>query len=76
MSINGYRKGNYKVRARNRDARKGKSGGYRVVYYVRSQEACILLTVFSKSDQADIPRNRIQQIIEEYETTNRSTDDN
>lgn len=57
----------YKVRAKNRDARKGKSGGYRIIYYARLETLVVLVTIYSKSDKADIPTKTLQQIIERYE---------
>ena len=53
----------YKVRIANTDARKGKSGGYRVIYYLPSDEVNILLTIYSKNDQADIPLSEIVHIL-------------
>ncbi len=55
----------YKVRIRNRDAQKGKSGGYRVIYYVKTQTSLLLVTLYSKLDQADIGAEEIQNIIGE-----------
>lgn len=56
----------YKARLPNPDAQKGKSGGFRVVYYLKTQEKIILITIYSKSDQADIPIEIIIQLIEEF----------
>jgi mRNA-degrading endonuclease RelE of RelBE toxin-antitoxin system len=53
----------YKVRVPNRDARRGKSGGYRVVYYIQTQDRVILLTIYTKSDQNDISLEEIEAII-------------
>jgi mRNA-degrading endonuclease RelE of RelBE toxin-antitoxin system len=55
----------YKVRVRNTDAQRGKSGGYRVIYYLVDREDVLLVTVYSKPEQADIDADQIQQIIEE-----------
>ena len=55
----------YKMRVRNTDARRGKSGGYRVIYYLVDREDVLLVTVYSKTEQADIEADQIQQIIEE-----------
>ncbi len=44
----------YKVRVKNSDAQRGKSGGYRVIYYVQTEEHITMLAMYSKSDQADI----------------------
>ena len=54
----------FKVRLANRDAQRGKSGGYRVVYYVQTDERVILLTIYSKSDQGDVSAAALRQIIE------------
>lgn len=62
----GYRV--YKVRVRNSDAQRGKSGGYRVIYYLETDAQTVLLTIYSKSDQSDISSRGIQQIIEEYQS--------
>jgi mRNA-degrading endonuclease RelE of RelBE toxin-antitoxin system len=53
----------YKVRVSNRDAQRGKSGGYRVVYYIQTESHIVLLTIYSKSDQNDISLEEIQTII-------------
>jgi mRNA-degrading endonuclease RelE of RelBE toxin-antitoxin system len=44
----------YKVRLSNRDAQRGKSGGYRVIYYLKTPQRIILIDIYSKSDQVDI----------------------
>src|SRR5436309_15740925 len=41
----------FKVRAKNSDASKGKSDGYRLIYYVKSESERVLVTVYSKSEQ-------------------------
>ena len=53
----------YKVRVANSDASRGKSGGYRVVYYVQAADRVVLLTVYSKSDQADVSTKWLRQFI-------------
>ncbi len=55
----------YKVRVKNSNIQKGKSGGYRLVYYLQTATSIILLTVYSKSDQEDITVAVIQGIIEQ-----------
>jgi mRNA-degrading endonuclease RelE of RelBE toxin-antitoxin system len=57
----------YKVRLANRDAQRGKGGGYRVIYYVRTGEHVYLLTVYSKSERTDISANEIRAIIDEID---------
>jgi mRNA-degrading endonuclease RelE of RelBE toxin-antitoxin system len=53
----------YKVRVPNRDAQRGKSGGYRVVYYIQTEKRIVLLTIYPKSDQNDISLEEIEAII-------------
>ncbi|MBL8134905.1 MAG: type II toxin-antitoxin system RelE/ParE family toxin [Anaerolineae bacterium] len=57
----------YKTRVPNSDARRGKSGGYRVLYYLRAAEVIILVTIFSKSDQSDVAENALRHILDEVE---------
>lgn len=57
----------FKLRIRNSDAQKGKSGGYRLIYYVKTAMAIILLTIYTKSEQVDIAADDIRSIIAEYE---------
>ena len=57
----------YKVRVKNSDTRKGKSGGYRLIYYLLRVDHAILLTIYSKLDQGDITAKRLKEIIAEVE---------
>lgn len=57
----------FKLRVRNSDIQKGKSGGYRLIYYVKTAQGIILLTIYAKSEQADIIADEIRSIITEYE---------
>jgi mRNA-degrading endonuclease RelE of RelBE toxin-antitoxin system len=57
----------YKVRVQNRDIRRGKSSGYRVVYYTMTPKAILLTTIYSKSDRSNISNKEIEDIIREYE---------
>jgi len=49
----------------NRSARRGKSGGFRVIYQERSGRLVLLLLVYSKTERADIPDDVIIRVIEE-----------
>jgi mRNA-degrading endonuclease RelE of RelBE toxin-antitoxin system len=57
----------FKLRVRNSDIQKGKSGGYRLIYYVKTTTGIILLTIYTKSEQADISADEINNIIIDYE---------
>jgi len=52
-----------KVRVKNSNIQKGKSAGYRMIYQVESPVSVLLLTIYSKSDRADISPNEIRSII-------------
>lgn len=58
--------GTYKVRLKNPDAGRGKSGGFRVIYYVRLRDRVVLLTIYTKSKQENIPAREIRRLIEDY----------
>ncbi|MDI9586437.1 MAG: type II toxin-antitoxin system RelE/ParE family toxin [Acidobacteriota bacterium] len=58
----------FKARAANSDSRKGRSGGYRVLYWIPEPDRIVLVTVYSKSDQGDVSSERIRRIIAESET--------
>lgn len=60
----------FKVRIRNRDSQRGKSGGYRLLYYLKTSQTIILITIYSKSDQGDIAATEIQDILIEFNQTN------
>ena len=62
-----------KVRLKNSDSQRGKSGGYRLIYWIVSTDLIILLDVYSKSDQSDIEVDEIRQIIKGFSTTSEET---
>lgn len=57
----------FKLRVRNLDVQKGKSGGYRLIYYLKTDTGIILLTLYTKSEKVNISPEDIRQIIEDYE---------
>ena len=63
-----------KVRLKNSNIQKGKSGGYRLIYWISSPELIVLLDIYSKSDQQDIEVGEIRQIIKEFSTQSEETD--
>jgi len=63
----------FKVRVRNSDSAKGKSGGYRVIYQRATDGSVLLITIYSKTEQADIAPKEIRQIILDYETQQPAT---
>ncbi|MBC8449015.1 MAG: type II toxin-antitoxin system RelE/ParE family toxin [Chloroflexi bacterium] len=59
--------GVHKLRVRNTDLGKGKSGGYRLLYYVEDQPVPIiyLLLLYAKSDREDVTRQELKQLLDE-----------
>lgn len=53
----------FKVRVRNSDTQKGKSGEYRLIYQAVTSTKVVLLTIYSKSDQSTIAATEIEQIV-------------
>jgi len=56
----------FKVRVRNSDIQKGKSAGYRLIYQVKTPSLAVLVTIYSKLDQADISAEQIRRILTEF----------
>ena len=59
----------FKVRVPNQDVRKGKSGGYRLIYYLQTKADIILITIYSKTEQADVSALQIRRIVGEFEAS-------
>lgn len=57
----------FKVRLKNSNIQKGKSGGYRVIYYLKTAQGIILATIYSKSDISDVSNEIIEEAILQYE---------
>ena len=55
----------YKVRVRNSDVQRGKSGGYRIIYYLPTETSIVLITLYSKMEQQDIEVREIRIILQE-----------
>ena len=56
-----------KVRVKNSDVQKGKSGGYRLIYWQMSDDVIVLISIYSKSDQSNIDTAEIHQVISRFE---------
>ena len=66
--IPGIRYTVFKVRIRNSNIQKGKSGEYRFIYYLKTSTKIILVTIYSKSDQGDITEDTINKIVGNFES--------
>ena len=56
-----------KFRVRNSDIRKGKSGGYRLIYYwnPRAEETLYLLLLYAKSDKSKVSIAELKTLLKE-----------
>lgn len=64
QGFSGY--GIYKLRVRNSSSNSGKSGGFRVVYYLESSEKMIyMLTIYSKTEQENVACSEILEILQQ-----------
>jgi len=68
----------YKLRVRNSDVERGKSGGYRLIYCLQNAEQLILVTLYSKSEQDNLNITQISRLLDEMSESKNNTenDDN
>lgn len=62
----------YKVRLPNKDAGKGKSGGFRVIYYLKTADRISMLSIYSKNEQEDVGSDDIRRMIQDSNAENES----
>lgn len=65
--LSGVKYAVFKVRLKNSSIQKGKSGGYRVIYYLKTYDKIVLATIYSKCDISDIDAEVIEDAIAQYE---------
>jgi len=54
----------WKIRMASSDMKKGKSGGFRIIYYYKHPEPeIVLLDIYAKNERADIPKKEIEVIL-------------
>jgi len=56
----------FKVRVKNSDIQKGKSSGYRVIYYVNSSTNILCILIYSKSEKDNVTATEIKKVIQEF----------
>jgi mRNA-degrading endonuclease RelE of RelBE toxin-antitoxin system len=56
-----------KVRVANRDAKRGKSGGYRLLYYLvdEPEKLIYLLLMYAKSEREDVDTKEIERLLKQ-----------
>jgi len=58
----------FKIRAASSDMKRGKSGGYRLIFYAQDENCEIyLLTVYAKTKNQNIPVQDIQAVLKELD---------
>ena len=62
----------FKVRLKNSDIHKGKRSGYRCIYYLKTRNDIILVTIYSKSEQSDVSAAQLHAILREMGPNTRS----
>jgi len=55
----------YKARLGISGSNKGKSAGYRVIYWIYTADGIVLLTMYAKSERSDISANDVNDIVAE-----------
>jgi mRNA-degrading endonuclease RelE of RelBE toxin-antitoxin system len=55
----------FKARIASSDSQKGKRGGYRIIYYVRTASRVFLVTIYAKAYRSDVTPEEIRRIIDE-----------
>jgi mRNA-degrading endonuclease RelE of RelBE toxin-antitoxin system len=63
----------FKVRIKNSDIQKGKSSGYRLIYQVKTPTLVVLVTFYSKLDQASVSAPEIQRILKNFDDSSSIT---
>ena len=66
--VMGVRSTVFKTRVASSDVKRGKSGGYRVIYYLRTKESVFLVEIYTKGEQSDIRANELQRLVREIES--------
>jgi mRNA-degrading endonuclease RelE of RelBE toxin-antitoxin system len=58
----------YKLRLASSDIERGKSGGFRVIYYfIHSDRNIYLLTIYPKSEKENVQAKEIAKLLKRYE---------
>lgn len=55
----------YKARIASRDMQRGKSGGFRAVYYLKTETHIVILTIYAKTERVDISIKEVLDLLED-----------
>lgn len=68
VAIPGYEGAVWKLRVANTSAKRGKQGGFRIIYLIEEQAlCCYLLTIYSKTDKSDVTAGEIEDLLQALE---------
>jgi mRNA-degrading endonuclease RelE of RelBE toxin-antitoxin system len=65
----------FKVRIKNSDIQKGKSAGYRLIYYLESSHSIVLMSIYFKSENPDISLEEIAKILTDFNKITQDTEE-
>jgi len=54
----------YKIRLRSRDKKRGKRGGFRIIYYFAFRDNVYLIKIYSKNIDDNFVRKELENILE------------
>ena len=57
----------YKARLPNRSARRGRRGGFRIIYVLEDSDSATFLHIYSKSDKNDVSASEIRRMLRNLE---------
>ncbi len=63
--MTGYGLPLYKVRMANRSARRGKRGGFRVIYRFQNSETILFMHIYSKTEKENVSPSEINRMLRE-----------
>lgn len=54
----------YKVRVKSKDINRGTDSAFRLLYYLQTKDCVFLVTIYTKSQQQDIPNKALKRLID------------
>jgi hypothetical protein len=55
----------YKVRLKSQN--KGKSGGYRIIHYLKREDEIVMVIIYAKNEYSNVTIQKLQEILKELE---------
>jgi mRNA-degrading endonuclease RelE of RelBE toxin-antitoxin system len=68
VAIPGYEGAIWKLRVANTSAKRGKQGGFRIIYLIEKEaQYCYLLTIYSKTEKTDVIPEEVEALLQSLE---------